>query len=63
MISKECREIADENRVRFDFGRKDMLEFPEGCECACQHMMPQQWDKMFSIKPPWQAELNVKELL
>lgn len=66
MICKECREAADYNRRRYDFdGNKspEYREHPKNCECGCQHEMPQKWEKMFRVKPPWVLKVQENEVL
>lgn len=57
MISEKCAQVADENRRRYDQGKrwkKDFLRFPKNCQCACMHKLPTEWENMYSCPQPGQ---------
>jgi hypothetical protein len=62
MICKGCAEAGNFNRDKHYWAQKEpvripvYLEHPTDCGCACMHKMPGQWEKQFSVKPPWLKE-------
>lgn len=65
MITEECTKIGNINRKRYDAGTLDFLPYPEGCECACMHRMPEAWEKQYrsDVIPPWKKILQETEVL
>lgn len=60
MVCEECMEVAEQNRALYDEFDEDrnldnldqfLWEHPD-CGCACQHMFPAEWQKMFSVERP-----------
>lgn len=56
MIAEECSKIGDANRKRLDNNANVFLDYPEGCECACRHERPLQWEKSYSCPKPERSE-------
>ncbi len=54
MICSKCAEAADQNRLHNDNGayKWTIGNHPENCGCTCQHKMPEQWEKQFSVEQP-----------
>lgn len=63
MIAETCARVGDTNRKRFDAGSLEFLSYPEDCQCASLHWLPEKWESMYNCLPPWQVALDVKEIL
>lgn len=69
MISEKCTEIGNINRKRYDIGARKFeepfgfLPYPEGCQCACRHEYPVQWEKSYNCKPPWLIKVQETDVL
>lgn len=63
MICHLCLIVAEANRELFDAGEELEWDHPENCGCPCMHKDPEQWAKQFSTPPPWQENIDVKDIL
>jgi hypothetical protein len=64
VICRECAETADYNRAQVDAGKYNQQErHNEDCGCACMHKPAEEWEKQFSVKPPWVVKVQETEVL
>jgi hypothetical protein len=63
MICKECAETADYNRAVIDTRKGHQMRHPEDCGCACMHKPAEEWEKQFSVTPPWVKKVQETDVL
>jgi hypothetical protein len=63
MICHDCAVTANENRLKFDNGNIPQASHPTDCGCACMHKPAEEWEKQFSVTPPWVKKVQETDVL